>query len=145
MKRWKKIQVKYQIILKVLLLFPSFPESLSILTSSEIGQENEIDFIGGADLDGDEDFEFTDTGGHNQEDDEFDELVGALQDIVLDPEFEEQQREFLERNCMIFEDEEENKIEYMGIFKEYQAKLENFIENVQHFSSTKYLIFVFRD
>jgi len=93
------------------------------------GQENEIDFIGGADLDGDEDFEFTDTGGHNQEDDEFDELVGALQDIVLDPEFEEQQREFLEKNCMIFEDEEENKIEYMGIFKEYQAKLENFIEN----------------
>jgi len=56
--------------------------------------------------------------------------VGALQDIVMEPEFEEQQREFLERNCMIFEDEEENKMEYMAIFKEYQTKIEGYIERV---------------
>jgi len=91
-------------------------------------ETNEIDFLGGDDLDGEEEFEFTDCGGQNKEDDEFDELVGALQDIVMDPEFEDQQREFLERNCMIFEDEEENKMEYMSIFKEYQAKIEGEIE-----------------
>ena len=126
MKRWS--QIKYQIIHKVQFFF-SFQYSFC-LTYHKEGQENEIDFLGGADLDAAEDFEFTDTGGHNQDDDEFDELVGALQDIVIDPDFEEQQREFLEKNCMIFEDEEENKIEYMGIFKEYQAKLESYIEKV---------------
>jgi len=85
-------------------------------------QLNQVDF------DNEEDFEFVDHGGQNKEDDEFDTLMGALQDIVIEPAFEEQQRDFLERNCMSFEDQEENQMEHMTIFKEYQDKVEGFIE-----------------
>ena len=36
----------------------------------------------------DEDFEIMDSGNHNEGDDKFDEIVGALQDCMLDPAFE---------------------------------------------------------
>lgn len=91
-------------------------------------EESKENFFDGDDLDGEEEFEFVNTGGQNKEDDEFDEIVGALQDLVMDPEFEEQQREFLEKNCDVFEDMDENKLEYTKIFQEYQDKLENYME-----------------
>jgi len=82
-------------------------------------------------FDAEEDFEFIDLGGQNKEDDEFDTLMGILQDIVIDPTFEGQQNEFLEKYCMTFEDQEENSMEHMNIFKEYQDKIERYIEKVK--------------
>ena len=37
--------------------------------------------------DGDEEFAITNTGG-NEDDDYFDHVVGCLQEIILDPEFD---------------------------------------------------------
>jgi len=51
-----------------------------------------------------------------------------LQDIVIDETFEKLQKEFFEKNCVVFEDVEENKMEYMTIFKSYQRIIETYIE-----------------
>ena len=51
-----------------------------------------------------------------QEDDEFDEIVGSLQEIVLSEDFEKIQENFLKTNSEIFEDDDENKLEYTAIF-----------------------------
>ena len=48
----------------------------------------------------DEDFEICDEGNHNADDDKFDEIVGALQDILLDPTFEKKQKDFFNSNCL---------------------------------------------
>jgi len=48
---------------------------------------------------------------------------------VIDPEFEDLSNTFLEKHCMVFEDEEENKFEYTTIFKDYQKMLEKYIES----------------
>lgn len=50
------------------------------------------DLVDGQDLVGndfgeDEDFEICDDGKHNEEDDRFDEVVGQLQEILIDPKF----------------------------------------------------------
>eukprot|EP01016_Furgasonia_blochmanni_P053854 TRINITY_DN8785_c0_g1_i3.p1 TRINITY_DN8785_c0_g1~~TRINITY_DN8785_c0_g1_i3.p1 ORF type:complete len:204 (+),score=41.62 TRINITY_DN8785_c0_g1_i3:200-811(+) len=66
-------------------------------------------------------------GGISLEDDEFDTAVGKLQDIVIEQEFEKLQKAFVEKNCMTFDDAEENKMEYMMIFKEYQKTLESYL------------------
>jgi hypothetical protein len=42
----------------------------------------------------DEGFEYTSYGGTNKEDDEFDNMVGCLQDIMISEEFEIMQNKF---------------------------------------------------
>lgn len=39
----------------------------------------------------------------------------------------ELQTDFLEKNCMLFTNEEENKIYYMDIFNQYTKTIEEFI------------------
>ena len=56
----------------------------------------------------------------NENDDKFDLYVGALQDILLDEEFEKMTKTFTNKYCMEFEATEENKLSYTSIFKEYQ-------------------------
>ena len=51
-------------------------------------------------------------GGDNKDDDDFDEIVGALQEIIMSMEFEELQINFLDKHYEIFENIEENKLEY---------------------------------
>jgi len=46
-----------------------------------LGNEFQIDG-----LDDEEEFTFTDTG-HSEEDDKFDQVVGTLQEILIDPQF----------------------------------------------------------
>lgn len=75
-------------------------------------------------------FEFSDRGGENPEDDRFDAIIGALQDIAISPEFEDLQRKFFDKNTLNFESADENKTEFATSFKDYQAQLENFIEKV---------------
>ena len=56
----------------------------------------------------------------NLEDDEFDKIVGNLEEIVICPEFETLQKTFFKDSCMQFDEtSEENKIEYMVSFKNY--------------------------
>lgn len=77
----------------------------------------------------DDDFEISNFGGVNQEDDEFDNIVSCLQDCLIDPDFEKLQQTFIEKNCEIFEDVEENKHEYFVAFKEYKKIVEGYLDN----------------
>ena len=57
--------------------------------------------------------------GRNEKDDKFDQIVGALQEVLMEDEFDLMQRKFCHKNCMEFEATEENKLSYTPIFKEY--------------------------
>jgi len=57
-------------------------------------------------------FVYINVGGDNKDDDDFDEMVGALQEIIMSMEFEELQINFLDKHYEIFENIEENKLEY---------------------------------
>uniref|UniRef100_K3X855 ADP-ribosylation factor-like protein 2-binding protein n=1 Tax=Globisporangium ultimum (strain ATCC 200006 / CBS 805.95 / DAOM BR144) TaxID=431595 RepID=K3X855_GLOUD len=69
----------------------------------------------------------TDTGD-NTEENQFDEMIGALQDILIDPEFVALQSDFCFRNCEVFENVTENKLIYTSIFNEYANLIESFLE-----------------
>jgi len=58
---------------------------------------------------------------------EFDQLVGLLEEILMDEGFSSMQSSFCEEHCGVFEEGEENKLEYMPIFEEYTDKIETFI------------------
>ena len=62
--------------------------------------------------------------GGNAADDKFDVTVGALQEILMDENFEKMQRAFTNKHCLQFEATEENKLVYTDIFKQYQEMLE---------------------
>jgi ADP-ribosylation factor 2-binding protein len=67
------------------------------------------------------------TGG-SQEDNEFDEIVGALEMIIIDPAFNSLQNSFCRQHCCAFEATEENKLCYTDIFDRYTDLLEGYIE-----------------
>ena len=113
------------------------PQSSSFFLS--LGQD-----LVGNDFGEDEDFEIYDSGKHNEEDDRFDEVVGQLQEILIDPKFSKLQKQFCEKYCMQFEPTEENKLIYMTIFKDYTDQIENHItkkleETVEGFSMETFL------
>ncbi|XP_055300807.1 ADP-ribosylation factor-like protein 2-binding protein [Sitodiplosis mosellana] len=58
---------------------------------------------------------------------DFNSIIGHIEDIVISDKFQEVQTEFLEKNCMLFTNEEENKIYYMDIFNQYTKLIEEFI------------------
>ena len=87
-------------------------------------------------FDEDEDFIFENEGklahhtiiiGENKEDNEFDTIVGALQEVLLDEKFEFMQKKFCNDHCMHFEATEENKLIYTDIFKKYHEIIETYI------------------
>lgn len=55
-------------------------------------------------------------------------MVGAIQNLLLDPSFVELQEGFASRHCDTFEDTPENKLCYTQIFDEWQNLIESFIE-----------------
>ncbi|KAL6084839.1 hypothetical protein STEG23_011231, partial [Scotinomys teguina] len=59
---------------------------------------------------------------------EFDAVVGCLEDIIMDDEFQLLQRNFLDKYYQEFEDTEENKLTYTPIFNEYISLVEKYIE-----------------
>lgn len=81
--------------------------------------------------------------------DNFDRIIGLIEDIVISSEFQvgklciseyihlsssliaidlqQKQNEFLERNYKLFTEDEENKICYTEIFNEYTTIIETFI------------------
>lgn len=61
------------------------------------------------------------------EDIKFDVVVGTLEDLLMDDEFLDLQNTFMEKNCMHFTDDDENKFIYMDLFNAYTARVEKFI------------------
>lgn len=64
-----------------------------------------------------------------QEGNMFDEAIGHIEDVLMDPQFQELQKNFMEKYWNEFDDSEENKLVYMEIFKEYTDVVEKYIEN----------------
>ncbi|XP_068241673.1 ADP-ribosylation factor-like protein 2-binding protein [Palaemon carinicauda] len=58
----------------------------------------------------------------------FDCLVGDIEDIILSDEFVNLRENFMKKHCYVFSDEEENKLEYMDIYKQYTSLIEGHIE-----------------
>ena len=58
----------------------------------------------------------------------FDLFAEALQDIVIEDSFEKMQNDFCEKYYKIFEEKDENKLEYTKIFNEYTKTTEDFLE-----------------
>merc|ERR1719453_2167724 len=58
----------------------------------------------------------------------FDAAVGALGEIVFAEDFQKMIATFCKEHSSIFEDTEENKLEYMPIFKKYSAMIESHLE-----------------
>lgn len=94
--------------------------------------EEEVNIVDGEELaDGeDEDINIVDDG--SKLDDRarrFDVIVGALEDVLMDPEFEELRESFCRENCRHFEDSDENKLIYTDLFARYTSLVENTIES----------------
>ncbi len=87
-------------------------------------------FEGGGAAGGEEEEEvfFENTG--SEEDNEFDQIVGSLEDIMLEGRITSIQNEFFEEHYAIFEDTEENKIEYTQIFEKYTAMMEGSLNSL---------------
>ena len=61
-------------------------------------------------------------------DNEFDAMIGALQDILMQEEFAKLQQNFGEKYCDTFDDTDENKLVYTEIFDQYTQLVEDFLE-----------------
>ncbi|XP_069757541.1 ADP-ribosylation factor-like protein 2-binding protein isoform X4 [Narcine bancroftii] len=59
---------------------------------------------------------------------EFDAVIGHIEDIIMDEEFQVLQRHFMDKYYLEFENTEENKLSYTQIFQEYVDLLEKYIE-----------------
>ncbi|XP_046468516.1 ADP-ribosylation factor-like protein 2-binding protein isoform X1 [Neodiprion pinetum] len=57
----------------------------------------------------------------------FDKIIGYIEDLLMESEFQELQQKFLENYWHIFGPEEENKLIYMEIFNQYNQEIENYI------------------
>lgn len=58
----------------------------------------------------------------------FDAVVGSIEAIIMDLEFQVPQRNFMDKYYQEFEDTEENKLTYTPIFNEYLSLVEKYIE-----------------
>ncbi|XP_011499306.1 PREDICTED: ADP-ribosylation factor-like protein 2-binding protein [Ceratosolen solmsi marchali] len=64
---------------------------------------------------------------HNNEDISFDKIIGHIEDILMENEFQSIQQYFLDNYWNIFEPIEENKLMYMEIFNDYNKRIDNYI------------------
>lgn len=78
--------------------------------------------------DDDEDIAFISTGGNSGDDDLFDAMVGKLEEIIMDDEFNHQVNSFMRQYCTHFERGDEQKLEYMEIFQQHTKLVEDHIE-----------------
>ncbi|XP_047144049.1 ADP-ribosylation factor-like protein 2-binding protein [Hydra vulgaris] len=65
----------------------------------------------------------------NTQDKFFDSVIGFIEDIVVHPDFQHKQTNFLDKYCHEFEHCEENKLIYTPIFNEYVSMIEKHIES----------------
>ena len=76
----------------------------------------------------------------DSDDFKFDIFAEALQDIVIEEEFEKMQNDFCEKYYKEFEDKDESKLEYTKIFNEYTKTTEDFLEKNLKKRVTQYKI-----
>eukprot|EP00418_Pyrodinium_bahamense_P012005 CAMPEP_0179116932 /NCGR_PEP_ID=MMETSP0796-20121207/54886_1 /TAXON_ID=73915 /ORGANISM="Pyrodinium bahamense, Strain pbaha01" /LENGTH=221 /DNA_ID=CAMNT_0020815261 /DNA_START=41 /DNA_END=706 /DNA_ORIENTATION=+ len=72
--------------------------------------------------------EFVIEQGGSAEETAFDTTVGALQDIVMNDEFQSLLKGFCKEHCGQFEDTDENKLVYTEIFSKYSELIEGYLE-----------------
>ncbi|KAM3870088.1 ADP-ribosylation factor-like protein 2-binding protein [Diretmus argenteus] len=58
----------------------------------------------------------------------FDAVIGSIEDIIMENEFQQLQQSFMEKHYLEFDDSEENKLSYTPIFNEYVNLLEKHLE-----------------
>ncbi|XP_070828607.1 ADP-ribosylation factor-like protein 2-binding protein [Chaetodon trifascialis] len=58
----------------------------------------------------------------------FDAVIGYIEDIIMEEEFQQLQQNFMEKHYVEFEDSDENKLSYTPIFNEYVDLLEKYLE-----------------
>lgn len=64
---------------------------------------------------------------HSNNSDYFDSVIGHIEDIVIEEQFQTMLHNFMEENWKEFESSDENKIIYMEIFNNYTNCIENYI------------------
>lgn len=62
-------------------------------------------------------------------DTKFDLVIGHIEDIIMEDEFQSMQHTFLEKYYNEFEDTEENKFVYTDIHREYVSLVEHYLED----------------
>ncbi|CAL4082236.1 unnamed protein product [Meganyctiphanes norvegica] len=73
-----------------------------------------------------------------------DSTIGHLENIIMSPEFASVRDTFMREYANVFEDTDENKLEYMDIYKQYTGVIECYIEeelsqNVDNFSMSEFM------
>eukprot|EP00389_Voromonas_pontica_P001761 GDKH01002642.1.p1 GENE.GDKH01002642.1~~GDKH01002642.1.p1 ORF type:complete len:196 (-),score=36.22 GDKH01002642.1:207-794(-) len=92
--------------------------------SNDFQRQTDLDL--GMSHDGsEEDFGGDDGDDQSPEQHLFDQTVGELEMILMSPEFQEMRDSFVEKNCHVFDANEENKLEYMILFKQYSGMIES--------------------
>lgn len=59
----------------------------------------------------------------------FDDVVAAIENVMDEAKFDNRLNAFVQEHCNIFDDAEENKLEYTPIFEEYTAMVEKHLEH----------------
>ncbi|KAE8296615.1 ADP-ribosylation factor-like protein 2-binding protein [Larimichthys crocea] len=58
----------------------------------------------------------------------FDAVIGCIEDIIMEEDFQQLQQSFMEKHYLEFDDSDENKLSYTPIFNEYVDLLEKHLE-----------------
>ncbi|CAI5664948.1 unnamed protein product [Oreochromis niloticus] len=58
----------------------------------------------------------------------FDGVIGCIEDIIMEDDFQQLQQIFMEKHYREFDDSDENKLSYTPIFNEYIDLLEKYLE-----------------
>ena len=87
-----------------------------------------VDYSGMAEDDNCDEFEITGEAEQDAETMKFDEIIGALEEFIMKPEFTDAQEAFCRSNCEAFEDTDENKLVYTEVFDRYTGTLESAME-----------------
>jgi ADP-ribosylation factor 2-binding protein len=80
----------------------------------------------------------------NQADFKFDLVVGCIEEIIMEPKFQQIQDKFMEKNYKHFDESDENKLIYTTIHKEYTNLIEKYLESelkrrVEQFSMEEFM------
>ena len=108
-------------------------------------EEESQQFNDSMDMSMDEELLFGGDQGMNSsaEDQRFDAIVGCLEEVLMNPEFQLRQDAFCEKHCSKFFSDDENRLEYMPLFQEYSTLIETFIaesltERIEGFSMEEF-------
>lgn len=127
--------------------------SLGGLEKKGAANDNHLDLNNAIDDNNDNNMDANDDGvlfeshGGNEADDRFDQMIGVLEDYIIDPSFGSLQNDFFKAHMDVFVDMEENKLEYTPIHQKYVDLLEasfatRLTRDVPHFDMTEFLTMI---